>query len=350
MGTPSPSHSYSSPVSSFSPSYSASYGNRGNVPNLLSRSSVGGRGNIFSRGSRGGGGGYSAPEPEKKFVEPVGGISAAQANSYFNNLLDNSFNGRSDFGQEVSKKSSSFVDSLRTLLDEINNDPLEPQEFKDSQFGSVVGTTERKIGSLFTSPVDFLNEVASNPDFQKSLNELTKNGGSLEGVLRNIGPAVSASDGPMTPTEFLARVNNPNANVEAQRQAIDELTAESQIAQDEIARQAGLSEDLRRLYFGDEKEIGIYDMKVAQAAEEILIIEQKEKDAQRTARDKANLQIEKDRAEYKKQKAKVEASRLRAKNYITTKLGKLGALKTTCLLYTSPSPRDRTRSRMPSSA
>ena len=85
----------------------------------------------------------------------------------------------------------------------------------------------------------------------------------------------------MTPAEFLARVNNPNANVEAQRQAIDELTAESQIAQDEIARQAGLSEGLRRLYFGDEKEIGIYDMKVAQAAEEILIIEQKEKDAQR---------------------------------------------------------------------
>ena len=30
--------------------------------------------------------------------------------------------------------------------------------------------------------------------------------------------------------------------------------------------------------------------------------------------------------------------------------GKLPAVFTTCLLYTSPSPRDRTRSRMPSSA
>ena len=31
-------------------------------------------------------------------------------------------------------------------------------------------------------------------------------------------------------------------------------------------------------------------------------------------------------------------------------LGKIPALDTGCLLYTSPSPRDRTRSRMPSSA
>ena len=31
-------------------------------------------------------------------------------------------------------------------------------------------------------------------------------------------------------------------------------------------------------------------------------------------------------------------------------IGSNGAGKTTCLLYTSPSPRDRTRSRMPSSA
>ena len=32
------------------------------------------------------------------------------------------------------------------------------------------------------------------------------------------------------------------------------------------------------------------------------------------------------------------------------RLGNYAYLKTTCLLYTSPSPRDRTRSRMPSSA
>jgi len=35
---------------------------------------------------------------------------------------------------------------------------------------------------------------------------------------------------------------------------------------------------------------------------------------------------------------------------IARRLGKMGFSIITCLLYTSPSPRDRTRSRMPSSA
>ena len=37
-------------------------------------------------------------------------------------------------------------------------------------------------------------------------------------------------------------------------------------------------------------------------------------------------------------------------NLIATKVARLGVLINSCLLYTSPSPRDRTRSRMPSSA
>ena len=37
-------------------------------------------------------------------------------------------------------------------------------------------------------------------------------------------------------------------------------------------------------------------------------------------------------------------------NVVGNKMGKISAWYDNCLLYTSPSPRDRTRSRMPSSA
>ena len=48
------------------------------------------------------------------------------------------------------------------------------------------------------------------------------------------------------------------------------------------------------------------------------------------------------------------ARRLAAQGYrvaaVARREAELAALRDTCLLYTSPSPRDRTRSRMPSSA
>ena len=40
----------------------------------------------------------------------------------------------------------------------------------------------------------------------------------------------------------------------------------------------------------------------------------------------------------------------REKSFSVLSLEELGQLTSVCLLYTSPSPRDRTRSRMPSSA
>ena len=43
-------------------------------------------------------------------------------------------------------------------------------------------------------------------------------------------------------------------------------------------------------------------------------------------------------------------SRAKHKKVLKAVKGQWGRRKNTCLLYTSPSPRDRTRSRMPSSA
>ena len=50
------------------------------------------------------------------------------------------------------------------------------------------------------------------------------------------------------------------------------------------------------------------------------------------------------------EKEKVVAETLNGRFAMLGLIAAVGAYLTTCLLYTSPSPRDRTRSRMPSSA
>ena len=50
------------------------------------------------------------------------------------------------------------------------------------------------------------------------------------------------------------------------------------------------------------------------------------------------------------EKEKVVAEKLNGRFAMMGFIALVGAYLTTCLLYTSPSPRDRTRSRMPSSA
>ena len=53
-------------------------------------------------------------------------------------------------------------------------------------------------------------------------------------------------------------------------------------------------------------------------------------------------------AEYQEKLKALEVQKTEAENLEIVQM--VRALRMTCLLYTSPSPRDRTRSRMPSSA
>lgn len=252
------------------------------------------------------------------------------------------------FNPETLRRTQRAIDKLGFSLDEAGNDPFEPNEFKEENKKTAVELTQKEIGNLFTDQNDLLNAYNTNQNFKSTIDKLIAAGGSVEGIGKNITGGVTVDnqitnaqvDAGLLPEDqrenvpqdsfnMLAGISNPQANKEAEERAMEELIPETQIAQDEIARNARIPEDLQTLYFGDEKTLGILDIRKNQAAEEIKLLEEQEKDAKRTARERASLQVDKNRAEVKKQRAAIEENRLRAKNYMTGALAKLGALKTT---------------------
>ena len=263
----------------------------------------------------------------------VSGMTSAQANRF---LLQEkskrtgqvSANTSFAFNPETLNRTQRAIDKFGFALDEVDNDPFEPKEFKDQNRQNAIENAQREIGNLFNNQEDFLNAAQNNPAFQATLNKFIEQGGTTEGISRNItAPVVGENN--QDPASFLAGLNNPQADQEAERLAIEELAPESEIAQAEIARISNIPDDLKRLYFGDAKTIGILEMRQKQGEEEVRILEEQEKDANRTVRERASLAVDKNKAEVKVQKAKIEENRLRAKNYMTAQLAKLGALKTT---------------------
>lgn len=244
------------------------------------------------------------------------------------------------FNPEILKRTQRAIDKFGFALNDVSNDPFEPKEFKDEESKNVIEVTSKELGSFFESPDQLYAAYNTNQQFRDSFDKFVKKGGSLEGVSKNIAAPVASTplqdaqadlggENIQTPDQYLANLRNPDANQKAEKMALEELAPESSIAQQEIMRVSNIPKELQTLYFGDEKTVGVLQMRQAQAQERKRLIEEQEKDAKRTVRDKAELQIEKNRAEVEETKAKIEENRLTAKNYMTAQLAKLGALNTT---------------------
>lgn len=234
----------------------------------------------------------------------------------------------SAFNPETINKTQRAVDKFNFALNETTADPFDHKDVKLEKQQSALDITSKEIGKLFNSADELFGAYQTNPQFQATIDKFLEKGGTLQDVAKNVGIPVVGT-GPQSTQDFLAGITNPQANQEAQDKAIEEMAPEREIAQAEIARQAQIPEQLKNLYFGTEKEIGILQMRQEQAIEEKRILEEREKDATRTVRERAELSIAKNNADAKIEKSKIEENRLAAKNYMTGMLAKLGALKTT---------------------
>lgn len=275
------------------------------------------------------------------------------------------------FNPEILKRTQRAIDKFGFALNDVTNDPFEPKEFKDQEAQNTIEVTSKEIGSLFDSTDQLYAAYNTNQQFRDSFDKFVKKGGTLEGVSKNITAptnsvnivkdidngdgtrTVSYSDGTtgrvqvtknmdgsesytdlgteniQTPDQYLANLRNPNADPKAQKMALEELAPESEIAQAEISRVAGIPDQLKTLYFGNEKTMGLLQMKQEQAKERVRIIEEQERDAKRTVKDKARLSVERYKVEAEQAESEIEENRLAAKNYMTAQLAKLGALNTT---------------------
>lgn len=234
------------------------------------------------------------------------------------------------FNSEITGKTKRAVDNLGFALNDITNSPFNGKTSKLNKTQGLIESTSKQLAKLFKTPEEFNQAYTTNQTFKDAIDQFQKFGGKADLVTGAITtPVTEPAEGTKTTAQFLADIKNPNANQDAQQNAINELIPERDVDQAEIARLAGIPNQMRKLYMGDEETIGILQQKQLDAQEEIRISEQEEKDEKASLKAKAKYAIAKNKAEVKLESAKIEENRLAAKNYMTGYLAKLGALNTT---------------------
>lgn len=221
------------------------------------------------------------------------------------------------------------LDRIQLGLTDIQSDPFKSKQSIQDKMKATLEAGAKDIANLFSTAEELQMAMQANPQMAQLMDTFQNMGGDVTNVQANIAPQGATMPQNQSTADYLGNINNPMANKQAEEQAMNELIPERAIYQEEIMRQAQIPEDLKNLYFGTEQEIGIIQMKKAQAEEEKRIIEEREKDDKQSLQSQARLAIQKNSAEATIQKNKVEENRLAAKNYMTGMLAKLGALTTT---------------------
>lgn len=240
---------------------------------------------------------------------------------------NNSFAFNSETMSGLKKVSDNFQLSLRSTL----NQPWTASGTKTDNMTASLASAANGYAQLFNSPQDFQNAYNSSPDVQKSMDAYVKAGGDLNEVATKIQTRIAPyQDNTQTTPDYLGQLTGQMNDGSVAAIATEKaLFPESQLAQQEIARQYQMSNDLAKLYFGDENTIGLLKQKQDIAAENKRLIQVKIDNEQTNARAVADLQIQKNNADVQEQQAEIEQNRLNAKNYMTGMLAKLGALQTT---------------------
>ena len=233
------------------------------------------------------------------------------------------------FNPEITKRTQRAIDKLGFALNDITNSPFEGKTTKLNKTGALIESTSKQLAQLFKTPEEFQQAYNADTAFKGAIDNLQKLGGKPDSITSAITAPTMPLEGTQTTSDYLANISNPQANQEAEKKAMAELIPERDVDQAEIMRLAGIPADLKKIYWGDEETTGLLAQQKLEAEEEIRIEEQEEKNQQNSLRAKAKSAINRNRAELKLADAKVEESRLAAKNYMTGYLAKLGALNTT---------------------
>ena len=211
---------------------------------------------------------------------------------------------------------------MQMKLDEIANDawknPVQKQQEKESlirsystQFADIFGTQEA------------LQAAMQNPQTQQLINQYTQVGGDVNDI------AAEIQKGPDQRNMITIEDYMGEPTTQAEQMASDALFPEKMVAQDKIALDYGIAEEMRRYYFGDEEQIGFHAQQIKFEEERIKILEREAQQQKANIRAQAQFAIERNNAQMAIEENKIEENRQNAKNYVTGMLAKLGALKTT---------------------
>ena len=276
--------------------------------------------------------------------------------------------GNLDKVRNIQKVADKFVLSLN----ETKKSSWDSLGTKSDKMASLMESTAGEFGKNWNS-VDEMNlDYNSNPSIKNALDQFVSNGGTLEQIMSRIQAnqasaqpytvqpgdtlnAISARTGKSV-QEIMAlnpQITDPNliqagsalnlgANIQDSTSYLAEMRKnvitdpeallklpQDKLLQNEIARQANIPEQWKDYYLGTPEKMGVFELEKAQKQAQLDLIEEKLADEKRVYKEKAQLQIDKTRAEMDMALAETETNRLKAKNYMTGLLAKLGALNTT---------------------
>ena len=276
--------------------------------------------------------------------------------------------GNLDKVRNIQKVADKFVLSLN----ETKKSSWDSLGTKSDKMASLMESTAGEFGKNWNS-VDEMNlDYNSNPSIKNALDQFVSNGGTLEQIMSRIQAnqasaqpytvqpgdtlnAISARTGKSV-QEIMAlnpQITDPNliqagsalnlgANIQDSTSYLAEMRKnvitdpeallklpQDKLLQNEIARQANIPEQWKDYYLGTPEKMGVFELEKAQKQAQLDLIEEKLADDKRVYKEKAQLQIDKTRAEMDMALAETETNRLKAKNYMTGLLAKLGALNTT---------------------
>jgi hypothetical protein len=273
----------------------------------------------------------------KGFDYSFAGMTKSQAEAKAKQLSDKKKAGVSQlttytYNPETIAGTKKASDNFILALNKINNDNWNSGGTKTDNLNTQLSVTANELGKNWASSADFLKDFTTNPDVQKNLDAYLKAGGTKEKIIEAINKNIvdttgGDQTGMKTTDQFLADMTPEELKI--RQKVVNDLIPEMNLAQDEIARNYNIAEDIKSLYFGTPESVGIYEKIKIQAEEDKRIAEEKEKDEANSLRDMAEYQMQKNEADVKIAKATIEKNRLSAKNYMTGMLAKLGALNTT---------------------
>lgn len=225
--------------------------------------------------------------------------------------------------------SGKAVDKFNLSLNELNASPFSSVQSKDEKKTTILDVTASDIAKNFNTAQDFYNTYNNNLELQTALKPFVDAGGKVANIASKVTTATNDILPPQDTSTYLNEINKkPITQDPYQQQALDALAPENALVQDEIARQAGIANEYKKLYFGDANTIGILAEQQKLAEDKKKLIEEKELNAKTTEREKLAYNIEKNNADVAIAQAEIEQNRLKSKNQMTRTLAKLGALKT----------------------
>lgn len=311
------------------------------------------------------------PVPNAKGQAITGAYTTNSAGAYQEvpmQSLGYTATGNLDKVRNIQKVSDKFVLSLN----ETKKSSWDSLGTKSDKMASLMESTAGEFGKNWNS-VDEMNlDYNSNPSIKNALDQFVSNGGTLEQIMSRIQAnqasaqpytvqpgdtlnAISARTGKSV-QEIMAlnpQITDPNliqagsalnlgANIQDSTSYLAEMRKnvitdpeallklpQDKLLQNEIARQANIPEQWKDYYLGTPEKMGVFELEKAQKQAQLDLIEEKLADDKRVYKEKAQLQIDKTRAEMDMALAETETNRLKAKNYMTGLLAKLGALNTT---------------------